>query len=69
MRKRAAGSDGEVLTVTLRLSREVLVYFQSLGPDWEREIDDALRPIAGLPRRLHPPEDLDPDFVSDGNEG
>jgi hypothetical protein len=68
--EKALGSDeGETVTVTLRLSRKVVDHFQSLGPDWERTMGEALRHAAGLRTRPPSPGDLDRDFISDGNEG
>jgi hypothetical protein len=68
--EKAIGSDeGETVTVTLRLPRKVVDHFQSLGPDWERTMSEALRHAAGLRTRPRSPENLDRDFISDGNEG
>jgi uncharacterized protein (DUF4415 family) len=68
--EKAVGSDeGETVTVTLRLSRKIVDHFRSLGPDWERAMGEALRHAARLRTRPPSPENLDRDFISDGNEG
>ena len=35
-------------TVSLKLDRDVLAYFQDDGPGWQERINDALRKAAGL---------------------
>jgi hypothetical protein len=66
----AFGSDeGETVTVTLRLSRRIVDHFRSLGPDWEQAMGEALGHAARLRTRPPSPENLDRDFISDGNEG
>jgi uncharacterized protein (DUF4415 family) len=35
-------------TVSLRLDRDVLDFFQDEGPGWQERINDALRKVAGL---------------------
>jgi uncharacterized protein (DUF4415 family) len=44
--KAAAVPDAKE-TVTLRIDREVLDFFQEAGPGWQGRINDALRKAAG----------------------
>lgn len=45
---KAPAAPGVRETVSLRLDREVLDYFQDEGPGWQERINRALRKAAGL---------------------
>lgn len=44
---KAPSIPGVKETVTLRIDREILDYFQADGPGWQDRINEALRKVAG----------------------
>lgn len=53
--KAEAGLPNKV-SITIRLSPEVVVFFKSGGPGWHSRIDLALRGLAGLEDPVEKPE-------------